>query len=209
MEKLRGIGTTAEEIVVLFGGSFNPPHKAHKRIVKILAKSFDRIFIIPCGPKFKESTKIVHANHRIEMVKIAFGDLPEIRFDFYDLENDVYTPTYILDERYKNLFPNAQIWHVIGEDIITGGYSKNSEIHRIWDHGNYIWDNLNFLVIVRPGYGARHVDLPPKAKIVEIGDIIGSGTFIRRLVENNRQIKDFVEPEIDEYIKRNKLYQKK
>ena len=208
MENLRGLWT-AEEGIILFGGSFNPPHKAHKRIARVLDRRFDKIFIIPCGPKYKDSTKIISAEHRMEMVKIAFSDLPEIRFDFYDLENDVYTPTYLLEERYKKLFPTAQIWHVIGEDIITDGHNKNSEIHRVWDRGNEIWNSLNFLVIVRPGYGAQNEDLPSKAKIMEIGEIIGSGTLIRRLAENNMPIDSFVDPDIEEYIKRNKLYQKK
>lgn len=197
-----------EEMIVLFGGSFNPPHKPDKRIARMLTYHFDRIFIIPCGVKHKASTKKIPPVCRMEMVKIAFKDVPKIEFDFYDLENNVFTPTYLLEDRYKKRFPTAQIWHVIGEDIIAGGSNKNSEIHRIWDHGNEIWGNLNFLVIRRPGYDAKREDLPPKAKVIEIGDIIGSGTLIRNRIENNRPIHDLVEPEIEEYIKANRLYRK-
>lgn len=195
--------------IVLFGGSFNPPHIPHRRILEELVKlkRFDWIFIIPCGTRMdKVSTNIIPKKHRVEMVKIAFKDLPKVTFDFYDLENDIFTPTYLLQERYKKLFPDAEIWHLVGEDIIAGGCNGKSEIHQIWDQGPRIWQDLNFLVVVRPGYGARYEDFPPHAEIIEIGYIIGSGTLIRKYTENNRSIDGLVEPEIKEYIKKNKLY---
>lgn len=197
-----------KKIIVLLGGSFNPPHKAHIMIAKLLAKDSDQMFIIPCGSsRCKLSIDMVSSKHRMEMVKTAFAGLEKTKFDFYDLENDVFTPTYFLQKRYEKLFPDAEIWHAIGEDIIAGGYSQNSEIHRSWDHGHEIWNELNFLVIVRNGYGARSEDMPPFSKIVEREKIIGSGTLIRERIKNGEPISDLVDHRIERIIRKYRLYQ--
>lgn len=193
--------------LVIVGGSFNPPHKAHKRIVEILCQKFDRVIIVPCGTRpDKASANILPIRHRMEMVKIAFGNLKKVFIDFYDFENNVYTPTYLLQKRYEERFPDTEIWHLIGEDIISGGRIGLSEIHRVWDFGEKIWNSLNFLVVVRPGYNAKSEDMPPHSKILEIGDIICSGTRIRKRISDNEMISDLVEQYIERYIKENKLY---
>ncbi len=193
--------------IVLFGGSFNPPHKAHKRIVEVLCQKFDRVVIVPCGTRpDKVSTNIIPIHHRMEMVKIAFGNLEKVFIDFYDFENNVYTPTYLLQKRYEKLFPNSEIWHLIGEDITAGGSSGLSEIHRIWDFGTKIWNDLNFLVVTRPGYDAKSEDMPLHSKMLEIEDIVGSGTLVRERIANNMSIENLVDRDVDEYIKKNKLY---
>ena len=205
---MEAAGKPRKKIIVLLGGSFNPPHKAHKMIAELLTKVSDQMFIIPCGSRrCKPSINMVSNEHRIEMVKIAFAGLENIRFDLYDLENDVFTPTYLLQKRYEKLFPDAEIWHAIGEDIIAGGFDQDSEIHRSWDHGHEIWDKLNFLVIVRNGYGARSEDMPPFSRIVEREKIIGSGTLIRERIRSGRSISDLVDYGVEKIIKKYRLYQ--
>ena len=209
MKNLRELGIKPKERIVLFGGSFNPPHKVHKIIAETSTKDSDRVFIIPCGTcRCKPSINMVSNKQRIEMVKIVFLGLSKVELDLNDLENDVFTSTYLLQKRYEKLFPNAEIWHVIGEDITAGGYNLDSEIHRSWDHGYEIWQKLNFIVIVRPGYGAQPKDMPPSSRIIELEKIMGSGTLVRRRIENGRSIDDLVDSEVVKLIQRYKLYQK-
>ncbi|MCK4592286.1 nicotinate-nicotinamide nucleotide adenylyltransferase [Candidatus Parcubacteria bacterium] len=206
MEGLKG-SEIAPERIVLFGGSFNPPHKVHRKIAGIFDKDSDLVFIIPCGTsRHKSSINIVAAKYRTEMVEAAFADLAGVEIDFYDLKNDVFTPTYLLQKRYEKFFPNSKIWHVIGEDIIAGGHNLDSEIHRSWDHGYEIWNKLNFLIITRPGYGARSKDMPPFSKIIELEKIMGSGTLIRSRMENGEPIDDLVDSEVIKIIRKYGLY---
>lgn len=196
-----------KERVVLYGGSFSPAHKAHKRIVRELAKHFDRVFVVPCGARRdKVSMNTISAEYQIEMVKTAFQDMPSnVELDLHDLENDIFTPTHLLQKRYEKKFPNMQIWHAVGEDLIAGGGNQNAEIQRVWDEGLRIWQELNFLVIVRPGYGSRTLDLPLSAETMEIEEIICSGALIRKRAKEGKPIDDLVDPEVLEVIKKYKI----
>ncbi len=211
--------------VVVFGGSFNPPGKHHWRIAKELARQFDLVIVVPCGPRTdKPSANVIGLKHKKEMTKLAFAslaarfaesrresrrtDLPKIQFDFFDLDNNIYTPTYLLQKRYEAKFPNSEIWHFVGSDIIIGGRDEKSEIHRVWNHGNEIWKKLNFVIGLRPDYKVYQEDLPPKARTIEMKNAGGSGTEIRRRIAQNKPIDKLVTPEVKNYIIKHALYSK-
>ncbi len=195
--------------IAVFGGSFNPTGKHHRQIAEKLTEIFDLVLIVPCGiRRDKSSVAAVSLEHRKELVKIGFANLPKLEFDFFDLDNDTYTPTYLLDERCQKRFPNQEIWHVVGGDIITGGRDKKSEIHRVWQRGSEIWEKLKFLVIVRPGYLVEEIDLPTSAQILQIENLVGSGSSIRERLAQNLPIDELTIPEIADYIREHQLYRK-
>ncbi|MBI4851644.1 MAG: NAD(+) synthase [Acidobacteria bacterium] len=198
-----------ERKIAIFGGSFNPVGKHHRQIAENLLPHFDLIIIVPCGIRTdKASVNAISLEHRRELVKRGFEGLEKIEFDFFDLDNDTYTPNYLLEKRYKERFPNQDIWYVIGGDIVTGGRDKKSEIHRIWQHGEEIWEKMNFLVIVRPGYLVEKTDLPIHSNVMEINDLYGSGSLIRELLAAGKPIDELVVASVAEYINQHKLYQK-
>ena len=195
--------------IAIFGGSFNPVGIHHRQIAENLIEHFDLILIVPCGIRTdKSSVGAVSLEHRRELVKRGFAGLEKTEFDFFDLDNDTYTPNYLLDKRYKERFPNEEIWYVVGGDIITGGRDKKSEIHRVWQHGEEIWQTLNFLIIVRPGYLVETNDLPPSRQVLEIGHLFGSGSLIREYLAQGKPIDELVVTSVAEYINQYKLYQK-
>lgn len=200
---------TATKKVAIYGGSFNPPGNNHLKIVKRLASHFDRVVVVPCGHrKDKTSVGDIDLIHRKNLVRLAFSGIDKVEFDFHDLDEQIFTPTHLLDERYKEIFPDAQIWHVIGGDIIAGGRDKNSQIHRVWQRAEDVWQSLNFLVIIRPGYETKDDDLPPFAKVMEIEGIFGSGTMARQAIGDDKSISHLVCQEVERYIKENSLYKK-
>ncbi len=207
MKREKVSGRKLRKRIVLFGGSFNPPHIPHEKIAGDLAERYDLVYVIPCGyRKDKLTTNTILPEHRMEMVKLAFKNIPKVKLDLYDLENDVFTPNYLLQKRYEELYPDVEIWHLIGEDIIAGRCRNESEIQKGWDNGSEIWNKLNFLVIIRPGYEARAEDLPPNSETIEIKGMIGSGTMIRDRIRKGKSIEGLVDPKVIEYIKKNNLY---
>ena len=193
--------------VAVYGGSFNPPGIHHQQIVEKLQCCFDTVIVVPCGNRAdKPSVNVTPIDCRRNMAIKAFPESDSCKLDLYDLDADNYTPSYLLDIRYKKLYPDAEIWHVIGEDIIAGGAEGNSEIHQAWNHGSWIWDNLSWAVLTRKGYGAAEADLPPNHLLIEIEGVVGSGTIIRERLKDGFAIDDLVSPKIAEYIYEHDLY---
>ena len=194
--------------IAIYGGSFNPGSKHHVEIAEKLANEFDKVIVVPCGDNRpdKESVRAVDNVHRGVITKLAFGHIAGVELDLYDLDNNVYTPTYKLEERYVKKYPEAEIWHVVGSDLIVGGRDKNSEIQRGWQQGKDIWQNLRFYVVIRPGFDLTNEDFPPISKSYEIPEICGSGTMIREMIKNRKDARKFVDESVLEYIYQNHLY---
>lgn len=192
--------------IAVFGGSFNPPGRHHQEIAGMLTM-FDKIVIVPCGARAdKPSANIVPIEHRRVMALLAFPESERIKLDLHDFETGEYTPTYLLDRRYKELYPGSEIWHVIGEDIIAGGSKGESEIQRTWNRGPQIWETLNWAVLTRKGYGADKADLPPHHMLIEVEGVFGSGTLIRDRLKDGFAINDLVSPQVADYIYEHDLY---
>jgi NAD+ synthase (glutamine-hydrolysing) len=196
-----------EERLAIFGGSFNPPGIHHRGISSFFSDKFDHNIVYPCGWRSdKPSANIVPLEHRLKMVEMNFRGINNVGIDLTDLQEGIYTPTWKLQEYFEKLYPKAEIWHVIGSDIISGGAEGKSEIQVSWDKGKDIWNRLNWLVVTRPGYEYSEYDLPPWSQTVQIKNIFGSGTLIRERLGRNEPIDDLVLPEIKEYIEKHKLY---
>jgi nicotinate (nicotinamide) nucleotide adenylyltransferase len=198
----------AQPQIAVYGGSFNPPCLHHQTIAEKLAAEFDKVIIVPCGDSRsdKDSVKAVSNSDRAIMVNIGFSGLPNSEIDLSDLENNVYTPTYLLEERYAAKYPEAEIWHVVGSDLIVGGRDKNSQIQTTWKNGQEIWQNLKFCIIARPGYELAVNDLPPVSRIYEIPRIYGSGTIVREKIANHEYPDALLDGAVYDYIKAHNLY---
>ncbi len=193
--------------LIEFGASFNPPGNHHFLIARRLIEIFDKVIIVPCGIRSdKPSTAAAPPLGRKEMVRLAFGKIPSLEIDYYDLDNNTFTPTWILDVRLKAKYPEFEIWHMIGGDLVFMGRNGDSEIQRVWDKGREIWETLNWAVIDHPDYPIDPRDLPPKHCLVEMNSFFGRSTLIRRKAARSEPIGDLVPPEVEKYIVENGLY---
>jgi len=195
--------------VAVYGGSFNPPALHHRQIVMQLLEWFDQVIIVPCGVRDeKDSLKAIPLIHRKEMTSLNFSDFPRVVIDTYDLDNEVFTPCYALDERYKQLYAGKEVWHFVGGDLVAGGRDGNSEIQLSWRKGEEIWRTLNFVVIVRPGFSLASEDLPPSSEVIEGEELLGSSTLIRELIRQgcSQEVESLLNPEVYEYIEKFGIY---
>lgn len=203
-EVSRSYYTQAINRIAIFGGSFNPPCLHHQEIARQLSAEFDRLIIVPCGKR--DDKDLISNDNRGVMANIAFCGCPNAQIDFHDLHNCVYTPTYLLEERYAAQYPGVEIWHVVGSDLVVGGRDKNSQIQTTWKNGPEIWQKLKFCIIIRPGYELTPDDLPPISKVLEAEKVFGSGTEVRALLASHKDTSDFLDETVLTYIKAHKLY---
>ena len=56
--------------VAFFGGSFDPPHIGHKKIIDYCIKSFDKVLLVPNKKSVDQyKNNIASINERLEMLK--------------------------------------------------------------------------------------------------------------------------------------------
>src|SRR6185295_7935878 len=91
------------EHLPLLGGSFDPVHKDHRRAALVAVQKYNRVKIVPCGPRSDKCTvKRINPVHRAAMLQLGLGDIAGVEFDFSDLENDHFTTTWELEHYFRS-----------------------------------------------------------------------------------------------------------
>ncbi|MBI4280897.1 NAD(+)/NADH kinase [Candidatus Uhrbacteria bacterium] len=193
--------------IAIFGTSADPFGAHHESILLGLSvwqdPCFDEIVVIPCGPRNDQpNTQRTPALHRAAMTDIACQGIPKVTVDLSDLERDEFSPLIDLNRRYGA--DGSEVWHVIGSDLIVGGATGDSEIHR-WVQGKEIWQWCRFLVMDRPGFPVVWADLPPRHVLVSQARGGSSGEIRRRLAQR-QSIAGLVSGRVGSYLNRYGLY---
>ncbi|MBK8594473.1 MAG: NAD(+) synthase [Holophagales bacterium] len=193
--------------IAVYGGSFNPPGRHHQEIARRLAARFDALFVVPCWLREdKASVGAVAPEHRRRMAELAFRGIAGLELDLTDMEQRAFTPTFLVEERFAARFPKAEVWHVVGGDLVAGGGDGTSEIQRTWQKGAEIWQRLRFAILTRGGSGMSVEDLPPRSELVDVSDLVGSGTEVRKRLAAGKPVAELLDPAVEEYIRAHGLY---
>lgn len=104
----------------MIGGSFDPIHLGHIRIIKeaISQLSLDKMLIIPTKNNPWKDKSIANDQQRIKMIEIAIQDIPQAQIDTIEIDfpNDEKNYTIdtikILKEKYKN----DELFYIVGMD---------------------------------------------------------------------------------------------
>ena len=103
----------------IFGGTFNPPHKGHARMIEKLTEELelDKVLIIPNKiPTHKRCDELADNKDRLAMCKMAFKNPKfEISTMEMDRESDSYT-IFTVDE-LKKKYPADELYLIIGSDM--------------------------------------------------------------------------------------------
>lgn len=195
--------------IYLYGGSFYPPgvhHEAVARIIVSILSPEDRFIVIPCGPR--EDKMIVNdlsVNHRAALCDLAFKNIPHVEIDLTDLELSSFSRAWDLQQHYQERFPDHEICHVIGADLIAGGARGESEIQKKWFRGIEVWNTLHFVVQRREDVEWTEADLPPNAIVVD-PSLSGSSTEIRDRIFKHQPFAHLVSEPVCTYIDRHGLF---
>ncbi|MCL2390824.1 MAG: nicotinate (nicotinamide) nucleotide adenylyltransferase [Endomicrobia bacterium] len=190
--------------IAVFGGSFDPPHKAHIQIAKEALSSFDLkkiIFVIAYAPPHKVKL-YADISDRIAMLKLALeSESPEkTEIGYYEVEQGRKVYSYETLDHFKKIYPDDEIFMIIGSDSLLDLPN--------WKNIEYLASQYKFIVAKRPGAVIeRGTKFLERCLIIdkEMRDI--SSTEIRDLVsKNNGLAADFTDEKVYDYIKKQKLY---
>lgn len=104
----------------VFGGTFNPPHKAHLRLAQkaIEDAELDRVIVIPAyTPPHKSAPQLLSAQDRLELCRLTFrGE----KFEISDIEIKRKGKSYTIEtlEALKAVYPQDELVLIIGSDML-------------------------------------------------------------------------------------------
>lgn len=180
----------------VFGGSFNPPHLMHLNIAKDLLrlKYLDKVIFVPTGNKYSKDD-LIDIKYRIEMLKImtiSYDDM--IVSDYENQDRVVYT--YETLDYFKKKYLGSEIYFILGAD--------NLKQISNWKNSEYILSNYKLLVINR---GNDKIEAKDNVVVTDILNNDISSTFIRSNIDNDDIIKKYLDKNVLEYIRKEKLYE--
>ena len=211
--------------LLLYGGSFDPPHNGHLQTAVNVQKffNFDEVIFIPCRTQKLKFPLIASPQERLQMLKILLKNYPEFSISTYEIDKEL--PSYT-SETLKHF--RAKYGWLTSITLLVGVDTYISMPK--WHEWEIIPTLANLLVINRPQYnmifseepddpGARHTFIDKSTKPLEIlesscgslvyfnaGEYSVSSTSLREKIKNKQYINDLITEEIADFIFLNNLY---
>ena len=193
--------------VGVFGGSFDPPHKAHWALAHQALEQLrlDALHIIPTGEAWHKSRVLTAASHRLAMARLAFADLPKVVVD--DRETRRRGPSYTVDTLTELAAeePGVELFLIIGEDQAKSLQS--------WHRWQAILQLAIICVAARAdSSGARgtfNAELLAQTpfQVLNLPPMDVSATDIRHRLANRQNVAPLVFEAVARYIAHHHLYQ--
>ncbi|MDD6483678.1 MAG: nicotinate-nucleotide adenylyltransferase [Clostridiales bacterium] len=189
----------------IFGGTFDPIHNAHLIIAQYAREQFslDRLMLMPGGnPPHKRGT-VTDKKARYEMTCIAADN--DFEVSRYEVDREEYSYTLNTLKYLKEVYPNDEIYFIIGEDSLNDIYTwhKPKEILKLC------------ILLVFPRYSMLSLE----DKISEVTSALGgnikaidapileiSSTMLRKRIRKEKSVKHMLPEAVRLYIEKNDLY---
>jgi nicotinate-nucleotide adenylyltransferase len=181
--------------VVVFGGSFNPPHLCHERVVRelIREKLADEVWLVPTHTH-PFGKVMADFEFRLEMCRLAFakfGNNVRVLEIERELEGVNYTVRTL--ETLVSRHGDIKFGFVVGSDVL-GEHNK-------WKDFDQIEQLVSLVVVPREGFPSAD---PRVMKIESFSDV--SSTQIRSRVRSGLGLGELVSPVVADFIDQNGLY---
>ena len=197
--------------IVIFGGTFNPPTRAHLDIATEALYYLDaeKVLFVPVSDLYKKDDVEI-SYHRVNMLNLAIGNFRRLEIDFTEVDAVKLTYTYETVEKIKSQYQDKELFLLIGGD--------NLEDFKNWKNQRSIMENCSLLVVNRNNSSideiieSNEILTEFKDKIIEapIEEIEISSTEVRNRIASGELegLENLVDKEVIDYIIENKLYSK-
>ena len=140
--------------IAIYGGSFNPPHIGHAEAARAACEALkpDKFLVIPTYvPPHKELEKNSPGpEERLEMCRLAFGDLPGVKVSDMETKREGKSYTAETVDALMEKYPNAEICIVMGTDMFLSFKS--------WYRWQYMLENCTLAVLSREDFDRREIE---------------------------------------------------
>lgn len=175
----------------IFGGSFNPIHKAHLAIANYLCEfaGLDELwFLVSPQNPLKKQEELLPDAFRLQLVQTAINSHSKLKAS--DFEFALPRPSYTINtlDALKAAYPNREFYLIIGGDNWVN-------FHR-WYQGERLIKENRIIIYPRPGFVIDEATLPQtvtrsSAPVMDI-----SSTCIRNAIKEGKDVSSFLHPEV-------------
>ncbi len=145
--------------VIVYGGSFDPPHRGHAALAAAALRQLDPAFFyfVPgFRTPFKDFMPVPYgaraAMLRAAMEEEGFGGDVRIRISPFEAARRRVVYTWETLSHFRRLHPRSEMFFLMGSDCLEG-FSR-------WRRPDLILRNARLLVGPRPGYAAASSGVP-------------------------------------------------
>ena len=164
--------TTAQRLVGVFGGSFNPPHLAHVLAVTVVLARFDveKILVVPTY-QHPFAKALASYEDRVKMCELAMGWLPRVEISRVEEELGGESRTLRTIEHLRAQHPAWQLRFIMGADLVV-------ESSKWYGYGR-ILELAPPIVLGRVGvtYEGAPPAVLPSISSTEVRSMIGAGRW--------------------------------
>ncbi len=204
-----GTGATASRPLGLFGGRFDPLHRAHIAIAQAVADELNLNevrWIVTGAPAHKPA--IASAVDRLTMTKLALQELGDPRMVADDREiiaakngGSNYTADTVLS--FQQDYPGRKLIWILGEDQLQNFLT--------WSRWQWLIHQVDLAVLTRPGAEGQHIlktitEGGGKIHWVYLEPDTLSSTEIRRRIQTNTLTPKTIPLSVSLYIALNSIY---
>ena len=198
------------ERIGIYGGTFNPPHIGHIQAARqaVTALGISKLLLIPdkIAPHKVIPEDSPTAEQRLEMLRIAAADFPELEVSDIELRREGVSYSCQTVAQLKEQYPDAELVLLMGTDMFLSFHT--------WKHPEQILQNASLGVFYRGDKGERGAIQAKREEmerqgarvyLVENAVTAISSTQLRRLLAF--QCADAFLPDgVGDYIRENGLY---
>lgn len=148
----------------MFGGTFDPVHRAHLKVAAEAARAFslDRVLFIPAAqPPHKSGATCASYEDRYRMVQLACAGGPKLEVSRLEAGNEKSYSIETIERVKAGLRPDDELFFLIGADAF-------SEI-RTWYRWRDVLNEVEFIVVTRPGH---HYTVPYGAPVHRLESVL-------------------------------------
>ena len=190
--------------IAIYGGSFNPMHIGHEKIVDYVLNNLnmDKIIIIPVGIPSHRENNLEQSDTRLKICKEIFKGNKKIEVSDIEIKSEGKSYTYDTLLKLMDLYgENNEFFEIIGEDSLKS--------LKTWKNYEELLKICKFIVFRRKDDKNIQIDeefLNNKNIIILKNEYYNiSSTEIRNMVKNNEDISAFVNKKVKKLIEKEYL----